>query len=144
MKAGAATASRCAALAVVVPWLILMQAPTQAARADTILAPDPARGAALYAARCGACHAIDDNGAGPRHRGLFGRRAGTQPGYDYSPALRASGLTWNRDTLDRWLADPAALVPGSRMFVQLADSTQDRADILEWLRVATQGRAPRD
>lgn len=133
MRRRSATASHLAAMAFAVLWLILMQA----ARADAGAPPDPARGAELYAARCGACHSIDDNGPGPRHRGLFGRQAGTQAGYDYSPALRASGITWERETLNRWLADPSELIPGNKMVVQLADSPMDRADIIAWLRVAT-------
>jgi cytochrome c len=132
MKTRAATASRVAALAFAMLWLALMQL----ARADAQGAPDPARGAELYLAFCGACHSLDDNGAGPRHRGVIGRRAGTQPGYEYSPALRASKLVWNRETLDRWLSDPSALVPGNKMVVQLAGSPGDRADIIAWLGVA--------
>lgn len=100
-------------------------------------AGDAARGEQLYLARCGACHSLDDNGPGPRHRGLLGRRAGTQPGFEYSAALRASGLTWTARTLDRWLADPNALVPGNKMVVQLAKDPVDRADLIAWLKVAT-------
>jgi len=99
-----------------------------------LLAADPQRGAQLYTARCGACHSIDDNGAGPRHRGVFGRRAGTQPGFEYSAALKASGLVWNAKTLDAWLEDPNALVPGNKMMVQLAADPRDRADLIAWLR----------
>jgi len=98
---------------------------------------DAARGGELYSARCGACHSIEENGAGPRHLGLFGRRAGSQPVYDYSPALRASGIVWTRQTLDQWLANPNELVPGNKMFVQLANEPGDRADLIEYLSVAT-------
>ncbi len=139
MKLRRATASRLVVRAFAILWLALMQI-AQAATAAP--APDPARGAELYAARCGACHSIDDNGAGPRHRGLFGRKAGTQPRYDYSPALRAAGFIWNRRTLDRWLADPNALVPGNKMVVQLAADPQDRADLIAWLRLATRPVPP--
>ncbi|MFO0599578.1 MAG: c-type cytochrome [Myxococcaceae bacterium] len=104
------------------------------------LGADPTRGETLYVARCGACHSLHDNGAGPKHEKLWGRRAGTQPGFDYSPALRASGLRWNAKTLDRWLADPSALVPGNKMVVRLADDPVDRADLIAWLERATSGR----
>lgn len=100
---------------------------------------DPARGKALYEARCGGCHAIAENGPGPRHQGLFGCRAGTQSGYTYSEALRASGIVWNDAKLDRWLADPNALVPGNAMVVQLAPLATERADLIAFLRTATQG-----
>lgn len=100
-------------------------------------AGDAARGETLYVSRCGACHSIDDNGAGPKHRGLFGRKAGTQPDFDYSPALKASGLTWNESTIEKWISNPNALVPGNKMVVQLANEAKDRADIIAFLRKAT-------
>ncbi|TJY59758.1 c-type cytochrome [Sinimarinibacterium sp. CAU 1509] len=100
---------------------------------------DPARGKALYDARCGGCHTIAENGPGPRHQGLFGCRAGTQPGYAYSEALRVSGIVWNDAMLDRWLADPNALVPGNAMVVQLAPLATERVDLIAFLRTAAQG-----
>lgn len=133
-----ATASRCTAIVVAVLWLALMQI----AQAEAGFAPDPARGATLYSARCGACHALNDNGAGPRHRGLLGRRAATQPGYDYSPALRAARIVWTAATLDRWLTDPNALVPGNKMVVQLAPTAEDRADLIAYLSTATPRASP--
>lgn len=101
--------------------------------------PDAKRGQDLYTARCGACHSVADNGAGPRHRGLFGCRAGTQAGYDYSEALRKSGIVWSDKMLDRWLADPNSMVPGNKMVVRLAEAAADRADLIAYLRVATRG-----
>lgn len=95
------------------------------------------RGNTLYTARCGACHSIDEHGAGPRHRGLMSRRAGSQPGFDYSPALKASRLVWSPQLLDRWLSNPNALVPGNKMVVQLANDPVDRADLIAYLESAT-------
>lgn len=103
-------------------------------------APDPARGEQLYVSRCGACHSIDDNGAGPRHRGLFGRKAATQPGFEYSEALRKSGIVWSLAKVDRWLTNPNALVPGNKMVVQLANEPADRADIIAYLKGATKAK----
>lgn len=100
-------------------------------------APDVKRGEQLYTARCGACHSIADNGAGPRHRCLFGRRAGTQPGFDYSDALKNSKIVWDEKTLDRWLAEPNALVPGNKMVVRLANDPADRSDLIAYLRTET-------
>ena len=100
-------------------------------------AADATRGARLYAERCSACHSIDDNGAGPRHRGLFGRRAGTVEGFAYSAALKRSGIVWTPETVDRWLANPSRLVPGNIMVARLADDPADRADIVAYLRDAT-------
>jgi cytochrome c len=92
---------------------------------------DPAHGKTLYQA-CQACHSIDDNDLGPRHRGVVGRRAGSVADYNYSPALKNSGLTWDPTTLDRWLSNPSALVPGTKMFFTIPDA-QARADIIAYL-----------
>jgi cytochrome c len=94
---------------------------------------DAGRGKALYQA-CEACHSIDDNDLGPRHRGVVGRRAGSVADYTYSAALKSSGLTWDEATLDRWLTNPSALVPGTKMFFQLSDA-QSRADIVAFLEL---------
>jgi cytochrome c len=87
----------------------------------------------LYHERCGACHSLDEHGAGPKHRGLLGRRAGTQSGFDYSAALVASNVVWSPQTLERWIADPNALIPGNKMIVQLANDPADRAAIVAYL-----------
>jgi len=101
---------------------------------------DKVRGEQLYVARCGACHSLDEHGAGPKHRGLIGRRAGTEVGYDYSPALQASGIIWTAKTLDHWLANPNAMVKGNKMLVQLANDPTDRADLIAYLVAATSTR----
>lgn len=108
--------------------------PRGAATADTEDG-DAARGQTLYEARCTACHSIDADRVGPRHRGVFGQRAGSVPGYGYSRALERSGLTWDAATLDRWLAAPTRLVPGTRMGTSVPDR-RDRRDIIAFLRSA--------
>jgi cytochrome c len=92
---------------------------------------DPIRGKALYQA-CSGCHSLDENDVGPKHRGVVGRHSAIVPGYNYSPALKASGLTWSKANLDRWLTNPQALVPGARMFFSVKDA-QSRADIIAYL-----------
>lgn len=94
---------------------------------------DTARGAQLYESRCGGCHSADANRIGPAHRGVFGRRAGTAAGFDYSPALRASRLVWNARTLDAWLADPERTIPGQAMGYRV-DDERDRGDLIAYLR----------
>jgi cytochrome c len=94
---------------------------------------DAVRGKTLYQA-CEACHSIDDNDLGPRHRGVVGRHAGSVADYSYSKALMTSGLTWDEATLDRWLINPSALVPGTKMFFQLSDA-QQRADVIAYLKL---------
>ena len=93
---------------------------------------DASRGKALYQA-CAACHSIDENDVGPKHRGVVGRRAGSIPDYGYSAALKASGITWDEATLDRWLINPSALVPGTKMFFKI-DDAQARADLIAYLK----------
>lgn len=76
---------------------------------------------------------MDTNDVGPKHRGVFGRKAGSVPDYSYSAALKNSGITWTDNTLDQWLTNPQKFVPGSKMFYHL-DSAQDRADVIEYLK----------
>lgn len=101
---------------------------------------DATRGQAVYQARCAACHSPDFNGVGPAHRGVFGRLAGTAKGYaSYSAALKKSGLTWTEANLDRWLADPEALVPGQAMGISLPDAGE-RADVIAFLRTLAKAK----
>lgn len=97
-----------------------------------VAAGDAERGAKVYQ-DCMLCHSLDKNGFGPRHRGVFGRKAAALPDYDYSPALKASNLTWDEPTLDKWLTDPSALVPGTKMIFSV-DDAQDRADVIAFLK----------
>lgn len=111
-----------------------------AAQAPLVLAApgtgDPVQGEAIYS-RCLACHALAYNRTGPRHCGLFGRRAGSVPGFAYSPAMAKSQIIWNGQTLDRFLANPNRMVPGTAMtYAGIADA-QERADLIAWLRQAT-------
>jgi cytochrome c len=102
------------------------------ALADTTPNGDAVHGKALYQG-CQACHSVDDNDLGPKHRGVVGRRAGSVEDYSYSTALKNSGLTWDEVTLDRWLTNPSALVPGTKMFFKI-DDPQARADIIAYLK----------
>lgn len=89
-------------------------------------------------ARCAACHAIEANRTGPQHCGLFGRRAGTAPGYDaYSKALRDSNIVWDARSLDRFLRDPTAAVPGTTMGYAGVKDGAERAALIDWLSAAT-------
>jgi cytochrome c len=102
------------------------------------------RGERVYE-RCVACHSIEGNRTGPQHCGLFGRRAGTAPGYDgYSRALRDAKIVWNERTLDAFLQNPMRAVPGTTMgYAGIADA-RERADLIAWLREATRpGRSCR-
>ena len=95
-------------------------------------AGDPARGEQIYQ-RCAGCHSLDANRVGPRHRGVYGRRAGGVDDYRYSRALSQAEIVWDDATLDAWLANPGKFIPGSRMGYRLKQAA-DRADIIAFLR----------
>ena len=105
------------------------------AAALPVAAGDPARGEKVYE-RCAACHSLAQDRAGPRHCGLIGRRAGTVPGFDYSPAMRRSGIAWDARTLDRFIADPLRMVPGSSMGYDGVKDARERADLIAFLERA--------
>ena len=92
----------------------------------------PDRGETVYQG-CQDCHSLDKNDVGPRHRGVFGRKAGSLADFDYSDALKGADFVWNEETLDKWLTDPQAFRPGVRMFYHLSDP-KDRADVIAFLR----------
>jgi cytochrome c len=84
--------------------------------------------------QCAVCHSIDgSNGTGPTLRGIPGRRSGTVPGFRYSRAMKSANITWSETVLDRYLADPQAVVPGNIMpFSGVADGVE-RAKIISYL-----------
>jgi cytochrome c len=100
-------------------------APTAAQESD---------GAQLFQRRCAACHSVDpaQNKTGPHLSQVIGRRAATVEGATYSSALRDAGITWDRQSLDRFLTAPRQLVPGTRMSVTISDAKQ-RAAIIDYL-----------
>ena len=86
-------------------------------------------------AQCASCHSteVGKNIYGPSLAGVSNRRAGTLPGYDYSPALKASKLKWDAKTLDRWLMSPKKTVPGTKMpFLGLQDA-KARQEVIAYL-----------
>jgi cytochrome c len=95
-------------------------------------AGDAGRGEMLYR-DCQACHSVGENGVGPMHRGVFGRGAGMVEGYHYSPALKNAKIVWTEENLDKWLTDPQGLVPGTKMYYEVADP-RDRADLIAFLK----------
>jgi cytochrome c len=113
-------------------------APLLAAAACAVAAPasadcDATHGEELYNSRCVACHSPDANRVGPRHRGVVGRTAGTVPDFNYSTAVKNSGVMWTEETLDKWLTNPQAFIPSQRMNFKVADPA-DRADLIAYLK----------
>jgi cytochrome c len=100
-------------------------------------ASDAVRGEQIYV-RCLACHALTFDRVGPRHCGLLGRRAGSVPGFDYSPAMKNSKITWTEKTLDRFLTSPLAMVPGSTMTYDGVTDPKDRSDLIAYLKQVNQ------
>jgi cytochrome c len=91
--------------------------------------------------KCSICHALTpgpSRKAGPTLHGVFGRRAGTVPGYAYSPTLTGSPIVWNDETIDALFdAGPDHYIPGSKMPMQVISGAEDRADLIAYLRRAS-------
>ena len=98
-------------------------------RADT----NVDRGKQLFEKRCTGCHSLDQDKEGPRLRGVYGRQAGTVPGFSYSPALQSSHLIWDDASLDKWLTDTDSLVAGNDMAFHVPKQ-DERADIIRFLK----------
>ncbi len=97
-------------------------------------AGDAAKGATLFKQRCGVCHqtVAGKNGVGPSLDKVVGRKAASAPGFSYTDALKASGLTWKKPVLDTFLTAPGKLVKGTAMPIS-TPSAQDRADLIAYL-----------
>lgn len=124
-------------------WLPLIGLLMLAAAHQADAAGDPQAGAQGFR-MCAACHTLEPGAhrTGPSLAGVFGRKAGTAEGFHrYSDALRSADLVWREDTLNAFLADPQALLPGNRMtFPGIADA-QARADVIAYLQATTAGGA---
>ncbi|HEX2257450.1 MAG TPA: cytochrome c family protein [Afifellaceae bacterium] len=107
-------------------------------------AGDVREGERLFRA-CAACHSLESGRhmTGPSLAGIFGREAGTAEGFNrYSQELRESGIVWDEATMDVWLTDPAAMVPGNRMAFPGVADPQARTDVIAFLREAAEAGAP--
>lgn len=91
------------------------------------------RGETVYT-RCLACHALAYDRTGPKHCGLFGRKAGSVPGFSYSQAMKNANIVWDEVTLNAFLTAPLRMVPGTSMgYAGIADS-QERNDLIAYLK----------
>jgi cytochrome c len=103
--------------------------------AGVAIAQDVKRGQKLYE-ECAACHSPDRSATdtiGPSLYGVAGRKAGDGTEFRYSPAMKRSGITWSRDSLNDFVADPQKLVPGNRMPYSGMPDAKNRADLIAYL-----------
>jgi cytochrome c len=97
---------------------------------------DPLRGAALFEKRCTGCHSLTTNREGPILQGVYGRTTGSVPAFPYSAALKNAHIAWNDQSLDKWLTDPDAFLPGNNMDF-LVSKLQERKDLISYFKQST-------
>jgi cytochrome c len=96
-------------------------------------AKDAGGGRETFEKRCTGCHTLDKIKVGPPLRGVYGRKAGKDPQFTYSDAVKSTPVTWDESTLDRWLTDTESVIPGNDMSFRLNDPA-DRVSIIAYLR----------
>jgi cytochrome c len=114
------------AAAVVAIWLAVVY---------SVQAQDATRGKMLFFGACAGCHGLEarTDDQAPSLGGVLGRRAGTLPGFQYTSAMLSTNFVWDESRLDAFLADPQAIVPGTRMAFSVADKGE-RAEIVAYLK----------
>ncbi len=100
-----------------------------------LAAGDPVQGKAVFA-RCAICHNVEKdggNGVGPNLFGIAGRKAASVDGFNYSGPMKASGIVWTDDNLEKWIAGPAKMMPGTKMAFAGITSKGQIADVIAYL-----------
>lgn len=99
-----------------------------------LAAGDAAAGKQALTTTCGICHSTEPgvNKIGPSLAGIVGGKSGTVPGYNFSQALKAANITWDEQTLDKWLQNPQTDVHGTKMVVSVPDA-EKRHNIIAYL-----------
>ncbi len=118
------------------PLLLALALAPALARAQDAPAGDAEAGRTIFNRQCAVCHSnqAGQNKVGPSLFGVFGRKSGEAPGFNYSPAMREANRTWDAQALDAYLTDPRGNLPGARMiFAGLRDPKQ-RADVIAYLQ----------
>ena len=100
---------------------------------------DAVKGKKVFA-KCMACHTTEagKNKVGPTLHGLFGRKAGSVEGFTYSDAMKNAGITWSDAELDKYLTNPKKDIPGNKMAFPGLPKPDDRANVIAYLKEATQ------
>ena len=96
---------------------------------------DPSSGANVFSAQCSICHSVKEgkNKIGPSLAGIVGRPAGSVPTFAYSDAMKNSGVKWSKETLDSYLSNPRAMIPGIKMPYQGLPDDKLRLDLIAYL-----------
>jgi cytochrome c len=97
------------------------------------------RGERVFNQQCKTCHALEEGPSitGPTLHGMFGRKAGTAAGFEFSEAMIKSGIVWDDATLADYLRDPQAKVPGTKMVFNGVKQAGQLADLVAYLKEAT-------
>ncbi len=98
-------------------------------------AGDAVKGKTVFA-RCAICHTVEPgkNKLGPTLANIVGSKAGEVPGFNFSPAMKASKVVWTPDALDKYLTNPRAFMPGNRMIFAGLPKPEDRANVIAYLK----------
>jgi cytochrome c len=114
-------------IAYVMFWMVVVAARVAAAEPD---------GAQIFQRACSLCHKIEagQNDIGPSLAGVFGRKAGIVPGYNYSTAMKGSNITWSSEALDAYVTNPRVFVPGTKMPYGGLKNPAERKALIEFLR----------
>jgi cytochrome c len=116
-------------------WLLMCALPLLLSACGSKGSGDATRGRELYTRECASCHSLSASTENaPLHCGLFGRKAGTVPGFPYSEAMRSSGLTWDEKTIDEFITAPYIALPGTIMGFPGFSQEADRADVIAYLK----------
>jgi cytochrome c2 len=105
------------------------------AASPALAAGDAAAGKEMFTTTCGVCHSAQPgvNMVGPSLAGIVGSKSGTVPGYSFSPAIKKADITWDEQTLDKFLQNPQADVHGTKMPISVPNA-QDRENVIAYLK----------
>lgn len=121
--------------AAILTFALLLTAGLSTAQADTT--GDAEAGGKLFSKTCGGCHQVGESargGFGPELNGIIGRKAGTTTDYQYSDAMKNSGVVWTRETLAAYIENPKGVVSGTRMIFWGISDPEKIANLLAYLQ----------